>query len=193
MIFHFSFKVRFFSVFGAVKIPKMDFFSIYNYACAKLVFTRAPLNAKYPGSIVFMGDPLIMQILTHSGFAKICYAVVSRVAVDMIDKLIRELSVNVQPGKAVSFVSSVADNDVATTFRSACSSNITNLCPSTGYPPNKIPSIWVVIKKFAQAFRRKFLFYNSVSHDDSFKVGSVRACVATQTPHWLVQLTGVAA
>ena len=185
------FKVRLLSLVGGIKIAKMRFFSICNYSGAKFIFTRSPLNAEYPRFVVFMRSALVVKVLTHRCFAKIGNSIIGRIAIYMVDQLLWKLTVYIKPHKAMGLISRISDDYMAPSFAAACPSYISGSCPSAGNKPRKYASFSIVVKKFAQTICSQIFFYNSRSHDDSNKVGSVRASVAVQTPHWLVQFTGV--
>lgn len=190
--FCFCFKVRFFSVFNRIKMAKTYLFSRDSYSCSKFVFHWPPLNPENTSFIVLMGSSLVVKIFTNSRFAKIFNSVICWVAIDVVNKVFRPVPINVKPSEPMGLVPRVPDSYVATTFASACSSSIPSFSSATGNAPNKFSCIRVVLKQLAKAGGSQFFFYNTASHDDSFKVGLVRACVAVQTPHRLVQFTGVA-
>lgn len=192
-MFCFGCKVRLLGFFSGIKIPKVDFLARYNYARTKLVFVLSPLNAENSSFVVFMGRSLVMQVLAHRGFTKICYAIISRIAVDVVNELCWKAPVHIQPSKAMGLVTGVPDGDVSAAFGATRSSNITSLSSTARYAPNKLSVFRVVIQQLTKTLGGQFFFYNTASHDDSFKVGLVRARVAVQTPHRLVQFTGVVA
>ena len=179
------------SILFRIKVSKVLFFSGNNNSCAKFVSILLPLHAKYSGSIMRMRSTLVAEVFAHRGFAQIGYSVVKRDSIDVIDKSFRPNAMNVKPSKPMSLESCVPDDDVPATFVPARSSNVTSLCPSATNSPYKLSGTRVVIEKLAQSFRCQFLFYNSFSHDDSYKARLVRACVAVQTPNRLVYFTGV--
>lgn len=78
----FCLKVCVLRILDGVEMTEMYFISVDNNARPKFVSSRAPLDAKHTCSVVFMSAPLVLQVLAHSGFAEICYAVIRRIAVN---------------------------------------------------------------------------------------------------------------
>jgi len=189
--FCFGFEICFLRFVGIIKIAKMYFSSVYDDSGAKFIFTRPPLNAKYPGPVVFVRPTLVVKVFTHRGFTKVGDSVVCRVAVYMVDQFLRKFAIHIKPRKAMGLIPSIPNDYMTPSFATTGSGYISGLCSSAGNAPRKYPCFLVVAKKLTQTIGGQFFFYNSFSHDDSNKVGSVRACVAVQTPHRLVQFTGV--
>ena len=186
-----SVEIRFLRVFHSIKVSKVYFFPRHNNSGAEFVLGWAPLNAKNPGFVVLMRTALVVQILAHRCFAQIYNSIVCRVAVNVVDKFLRPFAVNVKPRESVRFVSCVPNNYVPPPLTPRSSGDVADLCSSARYLPYKFPCLGVVGEKFSKILSGQFFFYNTRSHNDSIKVGLVRACVAVQTPHRLVQFTGV--
>ena len=184
-------EIRILRVFHAIKVSKVYFFPGHSNSGAELILGRAPLNTKNPGFVVLMRSALVVQILAHRCFAQICDSIVCRVAVNVVDKFLRPFAVNVKPRESVRLVSCVPNNYVPPPLTPRSSGDVTGLCSSARYLPYKFPCLGVVGEKFSKILGGQFFFYNTRSHNDSIKVGLVRACVAVQTPHRLVQFTGV--
>lgn len=172
-------------------MTKVNFFTRNNNPSAKLVFCRAPLDAKNPGFIMLVGASLVVEIFTHRRFAQVAYAVVSWVSVNVVDKFLWPFTINVEPCKSVRFIPSVPNGYMLPTFAAGGAGNIPGFCASARHTPHKYPGIWIIREKLSKVLSGQFFFYNTRSHDDSLIVGLVRACVAVQTPHRLVQFTGV--
>ena len=181
------------SILFRIKVSKVLFFSGNHNSCAKFVSILLPLHTKYSGPIMRMRSALVAEVFARRGFAQIGYSVVRWNAVDVIDKPFRPNAMNVEPSKPMGLESSVPNDDVPATFAPARSSNVSGLCASATNSPYKLSGMRVVIEKLAQSFCGQFIFYNAFSHDDSYKVRLVRACVAVQTPHRLVHFTGAIA
>lgn len=184
--------VRRMGEFSRVVVPEKNLLSVNRYSGFEFLLSGMPMSAKKTCFVLAMGRALISLVLADRCNSKIADPVIRRNPIDMVYKTFRPVAINVKPSESMRFVASISDSDLATTICPAGSSDITHLCSSARYTPNKLPGIRVVIKQFAQAICGQFFFYNTVSHDDSSKARLVRACVATQTPHRLVQFTGAA-
>lgn len=188
-----SFKVRLLRIFGAIKVPKVQLFAIHNNSRSELVFVRTPLNAKYSSFIVLMRTSLVVEVFTHICFAKICDSIISWVAVNVVYKFCGPSAIDVKPCKTVRLVSGVSNGYVPPTFATVCPGDVARQRTLARNSPFEYSGFRIVREKVSQVLGGQFFFYNTSSHDDSFKVRLVRACVAVQTPHRLVQFTGVSA
>lgn len=188
-----SFKVRALRFFDGVEMTKVDFFPVDNNSGSEFVSARTPLNTKHAGSIVFVRQSLVVLVLFYSCFAEVINAVVAWVSVNVVYKIARPFSINIKPRKAVRLEPCVSDNYVASTISGICARSVAGFCAPARHAPNKFACFGVVVKQLAEVLGGQFFFYNTRSHDDSLLVILVRACVAVQTPHRLVQFTGVSA
>ncbi len=185
--------VRLMRVFCRIKVPKKNFSSIYGYARAILIFVFSPVCSKKPGLVIRVRDLLVALVFGNRCFSEVFNPVVRWNAVDVIDKPFRPNAMNVEPSKPMGLESSVPNSDVPAPFVPARSGNVPGFCASATNSPYKLSGMRAVIEKLAQSFCGQFIFYNAFSHDDSYKVRLVRACVAVQTPHRLVHFTGAIA
>lgn len=112
----------------------------------------------------------ILLILGLRGLAQIGNPVVPAHAVDVIQLCRRESAVHVEPRKTMSDVSSIVHLDLNVATAVTVSGDAAGCEVAARSAPRENASVRVVVQKLAQAF-----WCNGSSHDDSFKVGLVRA------------------
>ena len=190
MEFCFSFKVCSLRIFRSIKMPKVVFFSSNYNSRPKFILSWSPLDSENSTFIVAVCHALVVKILAHGCFTKIRNSIVGWVAVDVVYKFLGKFPIHVKPRKSVGFVASIPNDDMPPPLAAARSSHVASACSSAGNAPSELSGFRVVIEKLSQMLGSKFFFYNTFSHYDSNKVGLVRAYVAVQTPHRLVQFTG---
>lgn len=193
VVLGFCSQVRFVGKFSRSEVPKMDFFPTNSYSRSEVASSMFLLCTKKSRDVIRVRTALVALVLGYRSLSEICDSVVRWVAVYVVNLVSWVRAMHIKPSKPMSLKPDAANGNVSPPLGSAGSRNVAGLCSSTGNAPCKNPGFRGVRKKLSQVGGSQFFFYNEVSHKDSFKVGLVRACVAVQTPHRLVQFTGVTA
>lgn len=127
-----------------------------------LVGNVVPVSAKQPGRLVICAGLSHVLLVDGLGYiSQLANAVVSGVAVNVVNLPIRPSPVKMQPSKAVRAVTAPINHDDRVSVRAA-SRNSSRFCrPATEYAPNENAGFGVVVKNFAQTLRGKI----GLSHD----------------------------
>lgn len=165
IFFYRSFLVSFMRCFCSWESAEID----PGYARYPAFGPAIPKRSRQPRAIA-IGYTLISHILRMSCFAKIAPSVVSSIAVDMIDNIVRPLSGHPKPRKAmdviISFASYAEGNDRSLESFSSDGMNMTN--PARFGP--QLSCLRIVIVSVAQPLCSNIVFvlptvYLPLSHD----------------------------
>ena len=151
------------SGFLGFKCTKINLFARDIYLCFPL--TKTMSNAKQTGLAVGVWSVLILNVLRVYRLSQIYDAIIKRFAINVIDLIRRPFPVYVQPRESVSAITFIANMDaqVSMIVMSGDSPDAHMIVPRLA--PSKNASLWIVIKKVAQALCGKIVF----SHDASFQ------------------------
>lgn len=122
-------------------------------------------NSKQPRGAVCSRSALVLHVLGVGYFTKIGKPVVAWVAVDVVNKLFRMYSMNIEPSQPRRLVLNVIDIDGRSSVLSAVSGNATSKCHSATNAPSKNTSFRIVVKQLFESLlgKDRMLFSHAVS------------------------------
>lgn len=152
-----------------IEQPKIHSFPVNFYLGLPLPGEAA--NTQKTGLVVCPSDALVLGVLASSDGTQIHNSVVGPISVDVVNVTGRECSVSVEPCKPVSAIGFAVNLYYAIPVRVLNSSLFKNTSQKS---LQKNPSLWVVVKQFAQARCGKI----GLSHDTvPSLIGQRPACV----------------
>lgn len=122
-------------------------------------------NSKQPRGTIGPRSALVLHVLGVGYFTKIEKPVVAGVAVDVVDKLFRVCSMNIQPSQSSRLVLNIVDIDGGSSVLPTVSSNATGQRHATPNTPNKYAGFRVVMKQLFESLlgKDRMLFSHAVS------------------------------
>lgn len=134
-------------------------------------------NPEESGCGILVPRAHVLAVLSHGNVPEISYSVVAPAPVDVVYHTCRPRPCRVEPREAVGEIAaSVRPNiDVPVAFYGPC--NFASSPVGNSYTPSEHPSLWIIIKKFAQTLCGELSF----AHDAVL----LRQLVGSGTP-WLV-------
>lgn len=130
-----------------------------------LPFSAVVDHSKQPGGAVGSSSALVLHVLGVIYFTKIGQPVVAWVAIDVVDKLFRMHSMNIQPSQPSRLMLNIIDIDGGSSVLPAVSSNATGKCHTTTNTPNKYAGFRVVMKQLFESLlgKDRMFFSHAVS------------------------------
>lgn len=153
-------KVDLMGLFGRIVGAKAYLLSVHSDLCQPSLFVRR--NAKESAEVSFFGFTDVLLVAHVRNIAQICKTVVQRVSVDVVNLVKRHFSRDVQPSKPMRSHVYAINADVSATTLHPSSWLVRSPSAASGVPSENA-SLWVVVKKFAQAFCGKIAGTHAVA------------------------------
>lgn len=156
----FGLKVDLMGLFWRIVGAKAYLLSVYSDLCQPSLFVRR--DAKETAEVAFFGFADVLLVAHVRNIAQVCKAVIQRIAVDVVNLVKRHFARDVQPSKPVrSHVHAINTNEPSPALHPS-SRLVCSLSAASGVPC-KNTRLWVVVKKFAQAFCGKIAGTHAVA------------------------------
>jgi Flp pilus assembly protein TadG len=142
--------------FWSKEVTQEDSIAVHVNVCTPLVgdivLGLAFGNANDSGAVVCSGSPLILAIAAPTYITQVADPVVVPDAVDMVNVVNRPSTINVQPSKAMGFVTAIVNVDLHVSAIGKVASSAASNSHATAHTPRKNPGLGAVVETFAQEF-----------------------------------------
>lgn len=153
-------KVDLMGLFWRIVGAKAYLLSVHSDLCQPSLFVRR--DAKEAAEVAFFSFAHVLLVAHVRNIAQVCKAVIQRVAVDVVNLVKRHFASDVQPSKPMCGHVYAVNADVSATALNPSGRLVCSLSASSGVP-SEDTRIWVVVKKFAQAFCGKIAGAHTVA------------------------------